>query len=279
MSLGQPSSEVVVTPDRLCDNCILFWKSATCLRFPAAQLSGGEPGAPEMPQHLFHSAQYLEIKTGADNGCHFCSIILGICSGCTGLHDQSTQPNLDEPLYGSIQILNELEGSFSISLFACQQSQVIKHEQILNQSTLRLIPTKEKTNLPDHDNIEEGNLSRLTKSTFSNATANLIRNWLDQCQTMHKTCQPLPKISGQVKTARPRRLLDLTAQKESDHIRLIDNDTSIERSYCTLSYSWGFSQPYLMTSTNLSSFHQGIKVSDLPQTIQDAIKVTRSVGV
>ena len=275
-------------PHRLCKNCVQFWKSATCLHFTAADLSRGEPGAPEMPQHLLHSNRYLEIKTGADDGCHFCSIIVGTCSGCTGrpalhnsstgLHNESKRAKLEDPLYISIQILNESEGSFLLDLFACQQSQTFSHDQILNESPLRLLPQKEYTNVQGSAVFEGVNVSRLMKTTFSDTTSDLIRDWLHQCQSTHESCRLWLNTPG-LEAARPRRLLDLNTPDGADHVKLIDNDAGIDRSYCALSYTWGISRTYLLTSSNLSSFQDGIKVSELPKTIQDVIEVTRRMGI
>ena len=281
-------AEGLATPHRLCKSCVQFWKSATCLTFTAAQLSGGQAGAPEMPQHLLHSTQYLQIKQGADNGCHFCSIIFGTCSGCTGrpalhdsdtgLHDESKLAKLEEPLYISFQILNESEGSFLMSLFACQQTEIVSHDQIISQYPLRALPNKENTSVHGNAGIEEANVSRLMKTTFSNATSELIRNWLHLCQATHESCRLWLETPRQ-KTARPRRLLDLATSNGFDQIRLIDNDAAIERPYCALSYTWGISKTYLLTSTSLSSFRSGIEVSELPKTIRDVIEVTRGIGI
>lgn len=48
--------------------------------------------------------------------------------------------------------------------------------------------------------------------------------------------------------------------------------------YCTLSYSWGFSKPYVLTSLNLDDFRNEIHLSNLPKTFRDAVEVARGIG-
>lgn len=78
--------------------------------------------------------------------------------------------------------------------------------------------------------------------------------------------------------ARPKRLLDLLALQDPDRIRLIEADETSNWEYCALSYSWGFSKPYVMTSLNIAAFQNEIYVKDLPRLLQDSIEVVRGLG-
>ncbi len=48
--------------------------------------------------------------------------------------------------------------------------------------------------------------------------------------------------------------------------------------YLALSYVWGEPQPHQTTTSNVSAYSAGIEASSLPQTIRDAIYVTRTLG-
>jgi len=50
-------------------------------------------------------------------------------------------------------------------------------------------------------------------------------------------------------------------------------------SYVALSYCWGGQQPAITTSTNIGGRTDAISLAELPQTIRDAIAVTRSLGI
>jgi hypothetical protein len=49
--------------------------------------------------------------------------------------------------------------------------------------------------------------------------------------------------------------------------------------YVTLSYRWGLSKPFRTLKSNLQELCRIIPMEKLPQTVQDAVKVTRWLGV
>ncbi|KAH0423560.1 hypothetical protein CcaCcLH18_12086 [Colletotrichum camelliae] len=49
--------------------------------------------------------------------------------------------------------------------------------------------------------------------------------------------------------------------------------------YATLSYCWGLGPFLSLTKSTMSSFRQGVSVSDLPQTFRDAIHVAKQLGL
>jgi hypothetical protein len=55
--------------------------------------------------------------------------------------------------------------------------------------------------------------------------------------------------------------------------------TSSPVEYVALSYCWGASTSFKTTRENIDEHKQAFKVSDLPKTLQDAIEVTRKLGI
>jgi Heterokaryon incompatibility protein (HET) len=181
-----------------------------------------------------------------------------------------------------------------MTLFPCEQSQILSHNQILNDYPLRLCPMKSKTSsseISKADLLSGGNSqsppvdelisSRAQTWTYSGATADLIKSWVLECQANHPLCgdNHLSLLHGPSSSPqRPRRLLDLQAFQTPERIRLIGAENGQELPNCSLSYSWGFSEPYLMTSLNLSDFQNEIHLSNLPKTFRDAIEVARGIG-
>jgi hypothetical protein len=49
--------------------------------------------------------------------------------------------------------------------------------------------------------------------------------------------------------------------------------------YTALSHSWGKSARLMATKSNVDDLKQGIALSSLPRTFQDAIRVTRKLGI
>lgn len=79
----------------------------------------------------------------------------------------------------------------------------------------------------------------------------------------------------------PARLLDLIPVSAHDPgcINLVER-IQLEKNfrYVALSYCWGAVKPTVLTTTaNLDSHKQGIKLSDLPQCLRDAVTVARSL--
>jgi len=116
-------------------------------------------------------------------------------------------------------------------------------------------------------------------------TLERIKDWFQQ--NLH-----LPTIYGSVQTKRlPTRLLDLRpcnspkALQEieplQDFVQLVDShkwDPDVVK-FTTLSHRWS-NEPHLTTKTeNLPNHYLRICTSDLCQTFQDAIFVTRALGI
>ncbi len=104
----------------------------------------------------------------------------------------------------------------------------------------------------------------------------LIRTWLDGCNATHAACKATP-FSQQVY---PKRLLDIGLSPDGVSCRLRTTDTKDPREpYCTLSHCWGQEYFLHLTSRNLAELTQAITVSSLSKTFQDAISVTKSLGI
>ncbi|GAW16743.1 hypothetical protein ANO14919_061800 [Xylariales sp. No.14919] len=97
------------------------------------------------------------------------------------------------------------------------------------------------------------------------------RQWLKTCCNWHSAC---PSSRG---TPLPTRVIDVSG----DTIRLVD--TRAEKlkhdKYVTLSYCWGGPQPVTTTKATLEQHLQALPAGEFPQTIKDAITVTRALKV
>jgi hypothetical protein len=111
--------------------------------------------------------------------------------------------------------------------------------------------------------------------TSSSAHAELARYWLDQCSAKHVKCRE--SRSDHI----PTRLLCLDSADDTGCVRLYK--TSCEDAglgYCTLSHCWGGANDILtLTTQNISSLSNSIKIEHLPRTFRDAITVTKTLGL
>lgn len=103
----------------------------------------------------------------------------------------------------------------------------------------------------------------------STAAYSKIRSWMASCDAHHSSCpRPVPKPL-------PTRLLDL-----SDPAALRIRETRGEcGQYAALSYCWGGGQTFVTSISSLDDALERIPMSSLPLTFQDAVAVTRSIGL
>ncbi|GAP84985.2 putative leucyl-tRNA synthetase protein [Rosellinia necatrix] len=97
------------------------------------------------------------------------------------------------------------------------------------------------------------------------------RQWLKVCCKKHSACK------GSKGNAMPTRVIDVSGEK----IRLIDTQAAGLKhgKYITLSYCWGGPQLFTTTKATLEQRLQELPLADFPQTIKDAIAVTRALKV
>lgn len=119
----------------------------------------------------------------------------------------------------------------------------------------------------------------LASPLFTERNMSKIQEWRTICSANHKTCrktvstvQPMPT---RVIEARPHDL-------SNDHVRLL-NSSRLMGAYACLSYCWGKlaeGTSRAMTKTsNIGAHMTGIPLSELPEVIQDAIKLCRRLDI
>jgi hypothetical protein len=98
----------------------------------------------------------------------------------------------------------------------------------------------------------------------------LLSEWLTDCVERHEHC------SG-AETPLPTRLLDVSAPE--DIIKLVEPEAGTTGKFASLSYCWGSSLVVSTTQKSHQDHVNGIRLAELPQTFQDAIRVTRHLGL
>lgn len=99
------------------------------------------------------------------------------------------------------------------------------------------------------------------------------RTWLKQCQNHHLLC---PRGS---QSRLPSRILDVSPGVDKSYITLHVSHPDEMAAYLALSYRWGGPQHVTLTSSTLEAAHKGVQVDTLPQTLKDAVQVTRELGI
>jgi hypothetical protein len=111
------------------------------------------------------------------------------------------------------------------------------------------------------------------------AEAKLARGhqWLRDCEENHTGCRLGDHSSGEGMTPLPKRVLDVSSP--DGVIRLWEPPVTSTGQYICLSHCWGVSQPLTTTRSALEERKRTIPWETIPQTFQDAISVTRKLGV
>lgn len=77
----------------------------------------------------------------------------------------------------------------------------------------------------------------------------------------------------------PTLLVDVCPNDKDLHFVRLHDVQSQTMNYVAFSYCWGGSQPAATTTLNFGSYLDSLNVETLPQSIQDAIWVTRKLGI
>ncbi|KAF5568927.1 heterokaryon incompatibility protein [Fusarium phyllophilum] len=99
-----------------------------------------------------------------------------------------------------------------------------------------------------------------------------IRGWIDACETKHDHCPQ------QHSTALPKRVLKITNNDVSLYISQKEDVQTEDQRYVALSYRWGNDLPLRLTKDTMDDFIRGHSISRLPETLQDAVRISRNLG-
>lgn len=109
----------------------------------------------------------------------------------------------------------------------------------------------------------------------SKSSIEMIRRWFNEC--------PQHGRESFFHSHRPKRLLQISGNESIPRLRLVDfslgiPSTSTGPSYVALSYCWGRTQTNVLRHENIVEWLTNIPYDQLPQTIKDAVHITRVLG-
>ncbi|KAH8683001.1 heterokaryon incompatibility protein-domain-containing protein [Tricladium varicosporioides] len=97
--------------------------------------------------------------------------------------------------------------------------------------------------------------------------------YLKTCLNRHSSCR------SSTPPLLPTRVLDIETLQPSNSIRLHTSQESQRSNYAALSYCWGGSQDTLLSKSTIESYSEQLSLDTCSQTIQDAVLVTRGLGL
>jgi hypothetical protein len=113
--------------------------------------------------------------------------------------------------------------------------------------------------------------------------ATIFKAWLEYCDKNHE-CRHGLALDESGKQELPSRLLNVSPSSNLDEIRLDIKGRTKPEKYIALSYCWGQAPnnnppPWCTLSGNLEERIRGFKLGSLPQTLRDAVHITRDFGI
>lgn len=122
--------------------------------------------------------------------------------------------------------------------------------------------------------IRESAIDPGDTSTGSSLNLRLGSIWLRDCLRNHYICT----FRTNTLPALPYRVLDVGSLVGSQDPFLSVGTGRLGR-YVTLSYRWGEVNTFVTTSKNIDEYRRRVSPHVLPKTLQDAIHVTRELGI
>ncbi|KAI8713437.1 HET domain-containing protein [Fusarium sp. LHS14.1] len=237
-------------PVKLCQPC-------KTLLVPEVDVHGNQPSASKRKSYRDQQT----LKRSVDYGCFVCSRLW-----------ERLDPSDEETAYSYKDSLlsrdkPEDEWSRSAVLFRLSERRLTVGLDILvNPSVFRGL----------HRSIAS-EVKILPESTKSPDALSMAKGWISHCVKNHRECDAINMETGWY----PTRLLDCGSQTDSDpRCTLVATRTNlITGPYLTLSHCWGLADCIKLTTDNYAEMVRGIPSSQLPQLYQDALCVTRSLGV
>ncbi|KAG8666722.1 hypothetical protein FPOAC2_11843 [Fusarium poae] len=111
-------------------------------------------------------------------------------------------------------------------------------------------------------------------STLNNQNLQLASKWIKKCVRSHHMCGA---YQSQQSGWRPKRLVYVGSESQQPRL-IIPSKDSVAVSYVALSYSWGSGYNFTLSLNNIHDFQKEIPAASLPNTIQDAITTTKTLG-
>lgn len=130
---------------------------------------------------------------------------------------------------------------------------------------------------PSTNSVSQLPLARKVGKAGSQQTMATIQRWARDCDLKHLDCHlGLRRDSVAIQTKLPTRVLDVGIGTKDPFLFVSEGKRG---KYLALSHRWGQARNITTTRSNYRA-HQGcIRAEELPQTFQDAIRVTRELGL
>ena len=250
-----------VQPSMLCTTCTVFASRMRSLWVGGLDVSRIE--------QIYTCSQ---LRSGKRQDCHLCTLLWHeICCSADALLKEAE--SFVMLFMGRAMSSVAPTSNYFANLAKARSIEIHAHSGIWEYSATW---QRERCVLELSHDKEEAGSSILTMTTKSRSSWEQALEWLNPCCELHKLC----KMKTSKKPFRPTRLIDVGRTEGGDSLRLaMAASEGFSDEYIALSYRWGTSPGLRLTCTTFDQFRLGMPYESLPRTIQDAIYITRKLGV
>ncbi|KAI5917501.1 HET-domain-containing protein [Camillea tinctor] len=260
-----------------CDPCakLSIGRLVELARLADQQLDNLEYSSPKRGYYQHHRC-LKDLELSAEKGCNFCQLMLESIKNFTqssGIY--ATSPVLwngpsycaDDSLYALAK--SSLESDIKLCIWA---SHVFDWDPLDLVRVFDLIIVQKIADKPIYlGNYRIGRFD-LEPNLSAEGKCAIAKEWLESCQKQHSTCPQrlLPVL--------PTRVIDVAPTKEL-HGAVLVNAQGRKGEYVALSHCWGGPITPVLDATTLGHFQINIPYDALPSNFQDAITITRGLGI
>ncbi|KIX95530.1 uncharacterized protein Z520_08650 [Fonsecaea multimorphosa CBS 102226] len=290
----QPSLDALEASKESCQICSLIWWAAGCSLVDVGGMVGFRPGVG------YPSGRSIMTQETESNYSHLGGM-RAMENGASMFDNSGPEPDLREPAFlnprarfpaddkSSSKIRPWLFGSWYKSPFTDRRLQLIglgvrlgtgpsvEEAEGNSNENVRIRGTFLRIRTDDDSDLAKTVPGRLRTNDQGSAIATQrIKNWLKDCNDGHNCKRSHSCADKDASPPLPTRVLDVNGQ--GDTIRLVET-TDQRGHYVALSHCWGLSHRITTTKKTYADHREGIPLEDLPATFQQAVTITRELGV
>ncbi|PVH76824.1 HET-domain-containing protein [Cadophora sp. DSE1049] len=202
-----------------------------------------------------------EIRSGVQRGCPTCSLVSEATAIFRSYLTRNEQKLSDKPNVNGVTMLHDNGRPWLRLHFQ-------KHDGGRCDVLLDLFSARKSSDFP----VFKSPNCISSKLWLSDLIAK-VSAWIQNCDSKHRHCR-VPQCP-----VLPSRVIDVGFLDSYDDIKLVSSHGNSAR-YLALSYCWGTGTTMIQTTfSSLATWTEGIPWQRLPKTFQDAIIITRKLGI
>lgn len=237
---------------------------------PIASTVGGFSIYKGNPNFYKHHRGLQSLLAASGKGCQLCKSIWQQSSVSLGIDTQNLDTALGNNAFGEQIFLGLSDWSPE-----AQGMPYLVAVQDLPKGAIRNLATFDVSVAPGHvpKGFEDMLARDVQSDPASEASLAVAKVWHEECLAKHSKCS---RLTAQ-KRPLPTRVIDVGNTQQNPRLITTSSQTG---AWAALSYCWGGKSSFILNEATSNSFFNGQNQLDqYPQTLRDAIRITRFLGI